>query len=148
MALLNKSNMGIDEGDDPLDDVSMGTEISTCASDLECCGLGFLRSFDQDANEIHIVSPLSLSDLERVDTIVLWASSGRGEIPSQLLYRAAPEGDPYCFSSQSVLGGGGGGGGGSGGGGGGGGGLGVSSKGSGGGGGQGRTGLKRRRLDK
>ena len=133
MAMLNKFNAVIGDKE----------SSAPTASDLECLGLGFLRFFDQDADEVHIVSPLSLSDIEHVDTIVLWASSGGGEVPSQLLYRGSPEGDPYCFSSQMVLGGGGSGGGSGGGGGGG---LGAASKGS--GGGQGRTGLKRRRLDK
>lgn len=72
------------------------------AARLPCLGLGYVRRYDRLTGQLHIVTPLPFDLVaSHVDVLVGW--TGAHDLPANLLYRAAPEGDPFCFDPSTVL---------------------------------------------
>jgi hypothetical protein len=65
-----------------------------------CLGLGYVRSSGRDRDFLEIVTPVPPEMVQRLVTAVV-AWTGASDIPAQMLYRARPEGDPFCFPSSA-----------------------------------------------
>jgi len=79
------------------------------AAALPCLGLGYVRHFDAARGVLHVLSPLPLRAVAAAVALVAWG--GAADVPATLMFRAAPEGDPFCFHPATVAAGAGGGGG-------------------------------------
>jgi hypothetical protein len=71
------------------------------ASLLPCLGLAYVRHFDPGEGCLHLLSPIPLAVACSARVLVPW--QGPADVPPALQFRAAAEGDPFCFHPQTVL---------------------------------------------
>lgn len=68
---------------------------------LPCLGIGYVRHYDSLRGILHILSPLPIEYTPFIDTLVPW--NGAHDIPVNLLYRDAAEGDPFCYHPADIV---------------------------------------------
>ena len=74
---------------------------SVSSSTLPCLGLAYVRHWDAAEGCLHLLSPIPLSLARHALVLVPW--QGPSDVPATLLFRAAAEGDPFCFHPKTVL---------------------------------------------
>lgn len=89
------------------------TAHSRPGTTLPCIGLAYVRGYDARAVDtqgnaiagglLHLLCPVPHHLLSSVDVLLAWPGSGP-EVPVQLMYAAAPEGDPFCFPTHGPAG--------------------------------------------
>jgi hypothetical protein len=77
------------------------TTLTVPCSSLPCLGLAYVRHWDAATGRLHLLSPLPLAAARRAVVLVPW--QGPSDVPAPLIFRAAAEGDPFCFHPRTVL---------------------------------------------